>query len=115
MFLGVWVRAIEPGFVWFAGAVALTLLFLNVLLFVVVHARRVREYLRRRRAGRFEGRVEELLGEVDSATRSRDPGWLGAEIAALNELERPIAAVMLIERLRPGLGGGADAIARSAA
>jgi len=54
-------------------------------------------------------------------------GWLGAEIAALNELERPIAAVMLIERLRPASeeertqslaalreAGVVDSIARSA-
>jgi hypothetical protein len=101
MSFAVWVRELEPGFAWFAEAVALTLLFMNVLLLVVVHARRVRGYFRRRRAGQFEERVEVVLRELDPATRKRDPRWLATEIAGFDELERPIAATMLIERLRP--------------
>src|SRR5262249_48249234 len=84
-----------------AGAVALTLLLLNVLLAVAVHGRRLRQSLRARRAKEFHGRVERILAELEPATRIRDPDWQHQQIARLDELERPIAATMLIERLKP--------------
>ena len=89
-----WPRAI-------AGVVVLTLLFLNVLVLVGVHARRLRQYFRTRRAKQFHGRVEEILAELDPATRVRDPRWLRAQIGGFDELERPIAATMLVERMKP--------------
>lgn len=79
---------------------ALLLLFLNVVLLAAVHARRVRQYFRTRRAKRFRARVEEVFDEFDPATRARAPGWLRAQIGEFDELERPIAATMLIERMK---------------
>ena len=110
-----------------ADAVAVTLLVLNVLLLVAVHARRMRQYLRTRRAKQFHARIEEMLGELDPATGTRDPQWLRAQSRhAFDELERPIAAMMLIERLGPATAeerlhtlevlreaGAIDSIARS--
>ena len=127
MFLTVGVVVAEQPWFWaFADAVALTLLFLNVLVLVAVHARRMRQYFRTRRAKQFHARVEEILGELDPATRARDPEWLRTQIGTFDELERPIAATMLIERLRPASeeervqtlavlreAGAVDSIARS--
>jgi HEAT repeat protein len=91
----------EPWFWAAADSIALVLLLLNVLVLVAVHARRVRQFFRTRRAKRFHTRVEELLGELDPATRARDPQWLRSEIAGFDELQRPVAATMLIERMKP--------------
>ena len=129
MFLTVVVAVAEQPWVWAsAGAVALTLLFLNVLVLVAVHARRLRQHFRTRRAKRFHVRVEEILGELDPATRARDPRWLRTQIGRFDELERPIAATMLIERVKPASeeerlqtravlreAGAIDSLVRSAA
>ena len=102
MFLTVGAGVAEQPWFWAtAGAVALTLLFLNVLVLVAVQARRLRQYFRTRRAKQFHARVEEILGELDPATRARDPQWLRTQIGRFDELERPIAATMLIERVKP--------------
>jgi hypothetical protein len=102
MFLAVGVAvANQPWFWAVADAVALTLLFLNVVLLVAVHARRMRQYFRTRRAKQFHARVEEILGELDPATRARDPQWLRTQIGKFDEVKRPIAATMLIERMKP--------------
>jgi hypothetical protein len=69
------------------------LLFLNVLLLAFVHARRLRLASRRRRAERFRAGLDELLAEQDLSA-------LAKRIRGLNELERPIAAEFVIERLR---------------
>ena len=79
---------------------ALLLLFLNVVLLAAVHARRIRQYFRTRRAKRFRARVEEVFDEFDPATRARAPRWLRAQIGEFDELERPIAATMLVERMK---------------
>ena len=84
-----------------ADAVALTLLLANVLLVVAVHGRRLRESVRRRRTKLFRARVETILAELDPATRAHNPQWLRKQIGEFNELERPIAATMLIQRLKP--------------
>jgi HEAT repeat protein len=93
----------EP-WVWgFTGVAALSLLVLNVLLLVGVHARRMRQAVRTRREKRFRARLDEVLDEIDPRSPSgRDPHWLARELAQFDELERPIAAVTLIERVRPG-------------
>jgi HEAT repeat protein len=87
---------------WFwetAAIVVLLLVASNVLLLAAVHGRRVRSWVRGRRAARFRQRVEELFAELDSP--SHDAQWLRAEVSRFNELERPIAAAMLIERMKP--------------
>ena len=61
-------------------------------------------------------------------TRARDPQWLRTEIGRFDELERPIAATMLIERMKPASeeercetlavlreAGAVDSLARSTA
>jgi HEAT repeat protein len=81
---------------WFwaaAGVVVGALLFLNVRLLAFVHARRLRLASRRRRAERFRAGLDELLAEQDLSA-------LAKRISGLNELERPIAAEFVIERLR---------------
>src|SRR5262249_27914540 len=94
--------AATPPWLWrTANAVALTLLLLNVLLIVAVHGRRLRESVRKRRTKLCRARVEVILAELDPATRAHDPEWLRKEIARFDELARPIAATMLIERLKP--------------
>ena len=100
--LTVGVAVADQTWAWaFADAVALTLLVLNVALLVGLHARRTRQYLRTRRAKQFHARIGEILREFDPATRTRDPQWLRTQVATFDELERQIAAIMLIERLEP--------------
>jgi HEAT repeat protein len=94
-------EAKQTWFLEITGITALTLLVLNVALIVVVHAGRLRRRFRGGRARRFRVRVEEMLRELDQEDVARDPGWLGKRVGEFDELQRPIAAVMLIERLRP--------------
>jgi HEAT repeat protein len=92
--------ATQP-WVWgIADGVALTLVLLNVALLVGVHARRIRQFVRSGREKRFHAQFEQVLAELDR-TAARDPHWLSAHVAKFNELERPIAATMLIERMKP--------------
>jgi HEAT repeat protein len=77
------------------------LLVLNLLLFVAVFGRRLRELLRGRRSREFRGKCEQLLDELESGAGGLDAEWLRARIARFDELERPVAATMLIERVRP--------------
>jgi HEAT repeat protein len=77
------------------------LIVLNLLLFLAVFGRRFRELLRGRRSARFRKECEQLLDELGSGTHARDPDWLRGRIARFDELERPIAATMLIERIGP--------------
>ncbi len=82
-------------------AIALVLVALNVLLVVLVHGRRIRQYLRSRREREFQGRIAEILATLASSTTIRDRLWLRWELSGFNELERPLVAVALIEHLRP--------------
>jgi HEAT repeat protein len=94
----------QPGFPWFwivADIIAATLLFLNLLLIAAVHGRRIRQFLRRNRARAFQVRLEQILAELDPSTSANDRDWLRRQIARFDELERPLAAVALIERLQP--------------
>ena len=79
----------------------LVLVLLNVLLIVLVHGRRIRQYVRGGRERRFQARVEAVLARLDAPTGLRDRVWLRWQLAGFDELERPLAAVALIERLRP--------------
>jgi HEAT repeat protein len=81
-------------------AVVGVLLALNLLLFLTVFARRFRELHRGRRSAEFHRECEQLLDELDSGTGARDREWLRARIARFDELERPVAATMLIQRVR---------------
>jgi HEAT repeat protein len=94
----------QPGFPWFwevADTVIAVLILLNLAVIVAVHGRRIREYARGRRERRFRARLEEILAELDPRTSTHGPDWLRRQVAGFNELERPLAAVALIERLRP--------------
>ena len=82
-------------------AVTLALVALNVLLIVLVHGRRIRQSLRGQRERRFQARLEEVMARLDARTSFSDRAWLRWQLANFDELERPLAAVALIERLRP--------------
>jgi hypothetical protein len=89
---------------WFWGlsdGIALALLFLNVVVLVAVLGRRLRQYTRGLRTRHVHARVERVLAALDPSATPRDPHWLRKQISEFDELERPIAATMLIERMRP--------------
>jgi hypothetical protein len=88
----VWVWAIADGIV---GA----LLVLNLLLLVFVHARRMRESSRARRAKRFRTRFERLVAHQGPGTRAA-AGSVRGQLSHLNDLERPVAASLVIEQLK---------------
>jgi HEAT repeat protein len=90
----------EPWLWGAADAIAAALLLLNLAVLVFVHARRVRGYVRQRRERRFQPRVEAMLAELSDETSVHGPEWLRAQVRRFNELERPIAATMLIERMQ---------------
>jgi HEAT repeat protein len=86
---------------WQAAVIAVgVLLVLNLVFIVVVYARRLRELLRDRRAESFRVRFEPILDDLASGSPSASEE-LQREISRLGELEGPIAASMLLERLRP--------------
>jgi HEAT repeat protein len=91
----------EPWFWEITTAVVAVLVFLNVLVLVAVHGRRIRQAARTRRAKRFRKEFERVLAELDAQAGVRDTDWLRAQTSGFDELERPIAAAMLIERVRP--------------
>jgi hypothetical protein len=94
----------EPSVPWLwelVVAMTLLLVLLNVLLIVLVHGRRIRQYVRGGRERRFQVRLEAVLARLDGPTGFRDRVWLRSQLAGFDELERPLAAVALIERLRP--------------
>jgi HEAT repeat protein len=81
---------------WFwltADVVVGVLLLLNVLLLVFVYARRLRLASRRQRVERFRAGLEALLAKEDLSA-------LAKRVRSFNELEGPIAAEFVIERLR---------------
>src|SRR4051794_12815978 len=80
--------------------ITLVLVSLNVLAIVVVHGRRIRQFVRRGRERRFQSQIEAVLTRLDGPTSFRDRVWLRSELAGFDELERPLAAVALIDRLR---------------
>ena len=82
-------------------AITLVLVALNVLLIVLVHGRRIRQSLRRGRERRFQAQLDEVMAKLDHPTSPRDRLWLRWQLAGFDELEQPLAAVALIERLRP--------------
>jgi HEAT repeat protein len=86
---------------WFWTAADITvgvLLALNVLLLVGVHARALRHRLRERRRERFRVRLGEIMAELES--NEPDLAKLRAQLGLFDELERPIAAELLIDRVR---------------
>jgi HEAT repeat protein len=85
-----------------ADVITAVLVFVNLLLLVLVHGRRLRQYLRGPRQRRFRVQVDRALAELmDPRSSERGRDWLRREVGRFGELERPIAAVLLIERLRP--------------
>ena len=96
--------SVEPSSPWLWESmvgITLVLVLLNVLLIVLVHGRRIRQYLRGGRERRFQEKLDEVMARLDHPTGFRDRVWLRWELAGFDELERPLAAVALIERLRP--------------
>lgn len=94
---------------WFWGTTVTivgVLLLANLVLLLIVFGRRLRELRRAGRAERFERECEQMLEEVAAG---RDLDRLAARIRRFDELERPIAATMLLERL-----GTASAAERAA-
>src|SRR5262245_34294643 len=94
----------QPQLPWFwvaADVITAVLLLLNLLLIVAVHGRRLRQYARVRRQRLFQARLEQILAELDPRTATEGAAWLRWNVAQFDELERPLAAVALIERLRP--------------
>lgn len=94
----------QPEFPWFweiAVIITVVLILLNVLLVVAVHGRRLRQWVRGRRERRFRARVEKVIAELDPRTATQGTAWLRGQVAGFDELERPIVAVALIERLQP--------------
>ncbi len=86
---------------WFWEAASVTvavLLLLNFFLLAFVYVRGLREHLRRGRVTQFKQGFAQTLDELQS--KHPDEGRLRQQVAGLDELERPIAAAMLIERLR---------------
>jgi HEAT repeat protein len=91
----------QPWFWASADIVVAVLLLANLLLIAAVHGRRVRQYFRRRREAAFRAQVAELLAELDTHPQGRELSSLRHQVERFDEFERPIAAVMLIERLQP--------------
>jgi HEAT repeat protein len=76
------------------------LLALNLLVIVVVYSHRLRTVLRARRAKEFRARFEPIVEQIAGGELA-NPEDVRRQIAGLDEFERPIAATMLLERLRP--------------
>ena len=86
---------------WFwvvADIVIGVLLVMNLLVIAVVHVRRLRERSREYRAEHFRARIQQLLAEHGPGTDG-DTGLVRRELSRFNELERPIAASIMFERL----------------
>lgn len=92
----------EPSSPWFRDSlltIAFVLLALNVLLIVLVHGRRIRQYFRSRRERQFQAKLGEVISKLDDPVGVRDRVWLQEQLAGFDELEQPLVAVALIERL----------------
>jgi HEAT repeat protein len=83
-----------------AVAAALVLLLVNISILLAVHVRRLRQYLRGRRERRFHAELEEMLLQLESGAGPSDVESLHRRLSRFDELERPVAALALIERLR---------------
>jgi HEAT repeat protein len=78
------------------------LLLLNVGLLAFIYVRRLRGRVRARRAARFVPRLEPLLDQlVSEAPPPEVVERLTHLVAGLDDHSRPLAATMLIDRLRP--------------
>ena len=94
----------EPSSPWLGEsvlAITLVLVALNVLLIVLVHGRRIRQYLRGGRERRFQAQLDEVMAKLDQPTGLRGAAsGCGPSLTGFDELERPMAAAALSERLR---------------
>ena len=97
-------------------AVTLVLATLNLLLIVCVHARRIRQGRTWGPGTAFPGAAPGRSWQGSNIRRGfRDRLWLRWQLDGFDELERPLAAVALVERLRPAVGGGTRAAPGGAA
>jgi len=81
-------------------AITFVLVALNLLLIALVHGRRIRQSLRGGRERRFQARLDEVTAKLDQPPGLRDRVWLRFQLDGFDELERPLAAAALAERLR---------------
>ena len=65
-------RAVLPVALGELLAITLVLVALNVLLIVLVHGRRIRQYLRGGRERRFQAQLDEVIAKLDQPTSVRD-------------------------------------------
>ncbi len=91
----------DPWFWGVADAVASGLLTLTLLLVVALFVRRVRQSRRARREQAFAARIDEILAELDPTTGRPGPEWLREQIGAFDDLQRPLVALALVERMKP--------------
>jgi HEAT repeat protein len=87
----------QPWFWGTAGAIIAVLVLLNLLVLAAVHARELRERIRARRTARFEETFKQALAELRAEHPDRTS--LRRQVRGLSELQRPIAAGMLIEEV----------------
>jgi HEAT repeat protein len=84
----------------------LLLIGLNLLLIAVVFGGRLGRAVRRRRTAGFDESFEPVVDEIAGHPASVDRAELRRRIEALDDLERPLAATMLLERV---MGASAEA------
>jgi HEAT repeat protein len=94
-------EAQDPWFYGTMAAITCVLLLLNVAVVVAVHGRRIRQWVRAGRQEEFVAEFDGLIADISRGEGHRDPAWLRKEVERFNELERPLAATMLVERLQP--------------
>jgi HEAT repeat protein len=95
--------AAAPSSPWIGASMlglALVLVALNVLLIMLVLGRRVRQRRRARREVRFQAKLDEVMAKLDQPKSLRDRIWLRSQLVDFDELERPLAAAALTDRLR---------------
>ncbi len=90
----------QPWFWAVADAIAAGLLILTLLVVVAVVVRRAREGRRAHRKQALRERLDEIFAELDPTTSRHDPEWLREQIRAFDELQRPLAALALAERMK---------------
>jgi hypothetical protein len=94
-------EAKDPWFYGTMAAITCVLLLLNIAVIVAVHGRRIRQWVRAGRQEEFVAEFDGVIADMSRREDHRDPAWLRREVERFNELERPLAATMLVERLRP--------------
>jgi HEAT repeat protein len=85
----------------FADATVAVLVLVNFAVIAFVYVRRARQTVRLRRANRFRASLGPLLDQALTDENPEALDQLRRRARNLNELERPVAAELLLQRLRP--------------